>query len=88
MNFYSSAEKKQDLILKKIGMTLFKQRQSKKLSRTTVAIMLNTDEKQIRRIESGEVNCTILTFLKLCYVLEIDSSFISQIKLGEFIINE
>ncbi len=80
--------KKQDLILKKIGMTLFKQRQSKKLSRTTVAIMLNTDEKQIRRIESGEVNCTILTFLKLCYVLEIDSSFISQIKLGEFIINE
>ncbi|MCC6182695.1 MAG: helix-turn-helix transcriptional regulator [Bacteroidia bacterium] len=69
-------------------MTLFKQRQSKKLSRTTVAIMLNTDEKQIRRIESGEVNCTILTFLKLCYVLEIDSSFISQIKLGEFIINE
>lgn len=67
---------------------MFKQRQLKKLSRTQVAIQLNTDEKQIRRIESGEVNCTLLTFFKLCYVLEIEPETIVNIKLNEGILND
>jgi transcriptional regulator with XRE-family HTH domain len=79
---------RQDLILKKIGLTLYKQRQFKRLSRTQVAIHLSTDEKQIRRIESGEVNFTILTLLKLCYVLEINPSFLLDLKLSENILND
>ena len=80
--------KKQDLILKKLGLVIYKQRQFKKLSRTQVAIHLNTDEKQIRRIESGEVHCTILTFLKLCYVLELSQDVLMEIKLNENILND
>ena len=80
--------KRQELILKKIGLIVFKQRQLKCLSRTQIAIMLNTDEKQIRRIESGEVNCTVLTFLKLCYVLEIEPTILSEIKLNESLLND
>ena len=80
--------KKQDFILKKIGALFFKQRQLKKLSRTQLAIQLNTDEKQIRRIESGEVNCTILTFLKLCYVLELRTDILNEIKLNESVLND
>ena len=80
--------KKQDLVLKKLGLVIYKQRQFKKLSRTQVAIHLNTDEKQIRRIESGEVNCTILTFLKLCYVLELSQDVLMEIKLNENILND
>jgi ribosome-binding protein aMBF1 (putative translation factor) len=80
--------KKQDLIIKKLGLIIYKKRQFKKLSRTQVAIHLNTDEKQIRRIESGEVNCTILTFLKLCYVLEISPDILLEIKLNETILND
>lgn len=80
--------KKQTLILKKLGTLLFKQRHLKMLSRTQLAIQLNTDEKQIRRIESGEVNCTIITFLKLCYVLQIDPKEMLDLKLNESILND
>ncbi len=79
---------KQTLVLKKVGALFYKQRQLKKLSRTQIAIMLNTDEKQLRRIESGEVNCTLLTFLKLCYVLELEPSTLLEIKLNEGILND
>ncbi|MCA0431547.1 MAG: helix-turn-helix domain-containing protein [Bacteroidetes bacterium] len=58
------------------------------LSRTQLAIQLNTDEKQIRRIESGEVNCTMLTFLKLCYVLQLEPKELLDIKLNESILND
>ena len=78
----------QDLILKKLGLVIYKHRQIKKLSRTQVAIYLNTDEKQIRRIESGEVNCTMLTFLKLSYVLDFSPSILLEIKLSENILND
>ncbi len=88
MHIYVVRNKKQDLILKKIGVLFFKKRQLKKLSRTQIAIQLNTDEKQIRRIESGEVNCTLLTFLKLCYVLEISPTVLSEIKLNEGVLND
>ena len=88
MHFYEVRNKKQDLILKKIGLDFYKQRQLKKMSRTQVAIHLNTDEKQIRRIEGGELNFTILTFLKLCYVLEIDPSVLANIKLTENVLND
>jgi DNA-binding Xre family transcriptional regulator len=80
--------KKQTLILKRIGLLFFKQRQLKMLSRTQLAIQLNTDEKQIRRIESGEVNCTMLTFLKLCYVLQLEPKELLDIKLNESILND
>ncbi len=80
--------KRQDLILKKVGTLFFKQRHSKKLSRTQLAIHLNTDEKQIRRIEAGEVNLTLLTLLKLCYVLELEPQNILIIKLNDSILND
>jgi DNA-binding Xre family transcriptional regulator len=58
------------------------------LSRTQLAIQLNTDEKQIRHIESGEVNCTMLTFLKLCYVLQLEPKELLDLKLNEIILND
>ena len=74
---------KQQAVLKKIGIEIYKQRQKKKITRTQLAIELNTDEKQIRRIEGGEVNPTILTLFKICYVLEFDISFLEKIKIGD-----
>ena len=88
MHIYAVRNKRQDFILKKIGIVIYKQRQLKKMSRTQLAIQLNTDEKQIRRIESGEVNCTLLTFLKLCYVLELSADVLNNIKLNESILND
>ncbi len=88
MHIYGVRNKRQDFILKKIGTIVYKQRQLKKLSRTQLAIQLNTDEKQIRRIESGEVNCTLLTFFKLCYVLELNTDILDSIKLNESLLND
>jgi len=54
------------------------------LSRTAVAIELNTDEKQIRRIENGEVNPTLISILKICFVLKIDADeILKQIKISD-----
>jgi len=45
-----------------------------------MAMELNTDEKQIRRIESGEVNPTIITLLKIFHFLDIDMEVLNKIK--------
>ncbi|MGQ0830007.1 MAG: helix-turn-helix domain-containing protein [Bacteroidota bacterium] len=74
---------KQHIVLKKIGVEIYKQRQKKNIPRTHLALELGIDEKQIRRIENGEVNPTILTLLKICYVLEFEISFLEKIKIDD-----
>ena len=75
--------KKQLIILKKIGETVKKHRLAQGYSRTQLAIELNSDEKQIRRIENGEVNPTIITLLKIFHVLKIDFEFLDTLKIDQ-----
>lgn len=75
--------KKQQVILKKIGEVVKKQRQALGYSRTQLAIELNSDEKQIRRIENGEVNPTIISLLKIFYLLKIDFEILNNLKIDK-----
>lgn len=49
---------------------------------------LNTDEKHIRRIEKGESNSTIISLLKIFYVLKIDIQVLSKIKIDKGFIED
>jgi len=73
--------KSQQKVLSEIGNVIANQRITKGMSRNKLALELNTDEKQIRRIEKGEVNPTILTLLKIFTILEIDLSILSDLKI-------
>lgn len=68
--------------LKSLGKLIYTKRKQKGFSRSFVALELATDEKQIRRIENGEVNPTIITLTKLFKVLEISISEIEKIKIS------
>ena len=74
---------KEKLILVQIGSILLKRRMELKLPRTKLALILGVDEKQIRRIENGEVNPTILTLYKMCIALDFDINFLSDINIEE-----
>jgi len=64
--------------LEQIGLNVRKARELKELSRAQVAFELDTTEKQITRVEYGEVNSGILTFVKLAKVLEVDIAYFFQ----------
>ena len=57
------------------------------LPRTKLALILGVDEKQIRRVENGEVNTSILTLYKMCIALNLDITFLSEIDVDETIID-
>jgi transcriptional regulator with XRE-family HTH domain len=76
----------QNQILLNIGQVLLNRRKDLNINRSKLALDLGVDEKQIRRIESGQVNFTILSLLKLCVILKIDFSMFEQIVLDEKII--
>ena len=80
--------KKQELALIKIGEIIKKQLLLLKISRTKLALELNTDEKHIRRIENGESNSTIISLLKIFYVLKIDIQVLSKIKIDKGFIED
>jgi transcriptional regulator with XRE-family HTH domain len=75
--------KKHQIVLTKIGEIVKKQRIEQGYSRTQLAIELNSDEKQIRRIENGEVNPTLITLLKVFYVLKIDFDVLNKLKIDK-----
>lgn len=74
---------KREIALYKIGTIIAKHRVEQGFSRTKLALELNTDEKQLRRIENGEVNPTIITLLKIFYVLKINIDVLSKIKIDK-----
>lgn len=79
---------KQQIALNKIGEIIYKHRTEQGISRIKLAVELNSDEKHIRRIEKGEVNPTILTLLKIFYLLKIDIEILSKIKVDKFFLED
>jgi len=77
------AKSKKQIALAKIGEIVSKHRLEQGYSRTQLAIELNTDEKQIRRIENGETNTTIITLLKVFHVLKINTEVLNKIKIDK-----
>ena len=77
----------QNKLLVEIGKVLIQRRSELKLPRTQLALELGVDEKQIRRIERGEVSTNILTLFKICHVLNLDIAFLSNIEIGDDIMN-
>jgi len=75
--------KKHQIVLTKIGEVVKKQRIAQGYSRTQLAIELNSDEKQIRRIENGETNPTFITLLKVFHTLKIDFDVLNKIKIDK-----
>ena len=72
---------KQQSALIKIGEIIRNHRTALKISRVKLALEINTDEKHIRRIESGESNPTIITLMKIFFVLNIDFEVLSKLKI-------
>lgn len=70
-------------MLTKVGEIVKKQRVTQGYSRTQLAIELNSDEKQIRRIENGEVNPTFITLLKIFHILKMDFDVLNKIKIDK-----
>jgi transcriptional regulator with XRE-family HTH domain len=77
----------QDQILIDIGLVIFNRRKKLKVSRIKLALDMGVDEKQIRRIENGQVNCTILSLLKICVLLNIEFNMFENIELNKNIID-
>jgi ribosome-binding protein aMBF1 (putative translation factor) len=75
--------KKHQIVLTKVGEIVKKQRVAQGYSRTQLAIELNSDEKQIRRIENGEVNPTFITLLKIFHILKMDFDVLGKIKIDK-----
>lgn len=75
--------KKHQVVLTKVGEIVKKQRVTQGYSRTQLAIELNSDEKQIRRIENGEVNPTFITLLKIFHILKMDFDVLNKIKIDK-----
>lgn len=71
-----------------IGKKIATHRKKKKVSRLQLALLLNTDEKQIRRIENGEVNPTVLTLLKISHVLDMSLAFLDDLPVDDDLIGD
>ena len=68
--------------LEQIGLNIRKIREGKDISRAQLAFELNTTEKHITRIEYGEINSGIMTFINLARVLNVPvSDFFVKVKL-------
>lgn len=57
--------------LKRIGFNIRKIRESQKISRLQLAFEIETTEKQIFRIEAGEINSGIMSFIKISRCLDV-----------------
>jgi transcriptional regulator with XRE-family HTH domain len=60
--------------LVRIGLNLRKARERKGISRVQLAFEANTTERQLARIEYGEINSGILVFVKFSALLNIHTS--------------
>jgi|GEM_PF-2686170 len=57
--------------LKTIGMNIRKQRERQKISRRQLAYEIETTEKQICRIEYGQINSGVMSYIKIAHALNI-----------------
>jgi transcriptional regulator with XRE-family HTH domain len=67
--FLSVAKKHDEVVL--IGSNVRLLRESQGISRAQLAFEIGTTEKQLSRIENGEINSGILTYIKIVRVLNI-----------------
>ncbi|MGZ3866334.1 MAG: helix-turn-helix domain-containing protein [Bacteroidia bacterium] len=58
--------------LKQIGINIRKLRENAKVSRAQLAFEIGTTEKQLSRIEYGEINSGVMSYIKIARVLSID----------------
>lgn len=57
--------------LQQIGINIRRLREAQNLSRTQLAFEIDTTEKQLSRIEYGEINSGILSYIKIARALNI-----------------
>ncbi len=74
---------KQQNILNEIGIIIKNLRITRGYSRFQLAVEIGTDEKQIRRIENGETNPTIITLLKVLTALKSDLSIFKYLNINQ-----
>lgn len=68
--------------LQQIGSNIRRIRSEKEISRAQLAYEIGTSEKHLSRIETGEVNSGILTYIKIARVLGIPlNDIIYKVKL-------
>ena len=67
------AKKKQKELteLQIIGMNIRKLREQQNISRLQLAYEIDTTEKQLSRIEYGEINSGIMSYIKIARVLNV-----------------
>ena len=68
--------------LEQIGINIRRIREQQKISRAQLAFEIETSEKQLSRIEYGEINSGIMTYIKIARVLNI--SFAELLKKIKF----
>ncbi len=64
-------KKKQITELIQIGANIRRLREAQNLSRAQLAFEIDTNEKQLCRIEYGEINSGIMNYIKIARVLNI-----------------
>lgn len=57
--------------LERIGLNIRKIRESQRISRLQLAFEIGTTEKQVFRIEAGEINSGIMSFIKISRCLDV-----------------
>ena len=77
----------QNKVLREIGRVVLMRRKFLEKSRNKRVLDLRVDEKQIRRIENGEINFTIMSLLKICAVLDMNYSMFEAIKRDKKIVD-
>lgn len=64
-------KEKQTQELQQIGINIRRLREIQKLSRAQLAFEIDTTEKQLSRIEYGEINSGIMSYIKIARALNI-----------------
>lgn len=66
--------KKEQLVLKKVGLKIKQLRTEKGISQLALGIEVDIEKSNISRLESGRVNVKILTLYKIAEALNISTS--------------
>ena len=64
--------------LREIGLKIRFLRESKKISRAQMAFEMDTTEKQITRIEYGQINTGLYSLIQIASILEVSPSCFFQ----------
>ncbi|MFN4233513.1 MAG: helix-turn-helix domain-containing protein [Bacteroidia bacterium] len=63
--------KSDNYILKRIGLSIRKERIKQGITQAQMAFELGTSTKQYQRIEYGEINTGVLNIIKICTILSV-----------------